>query len=98
MKYRMILASVAILSLAAGPALAGDTADPDRYYYDDPYPAYDPYYDDPYYGSYSGGYGAYYPRSRRKYRRRGRWYGDYRHSTPGGGIQSPAQQGGMRGR
>lgn len=100
MKRTLILAGAALLSLTTVPAQAGDTVDHGAYYYDDDYAAYDPYYDDPYYGSYSGGsYDAYYPRYRGKYGRRGKYHRDRRHyTTRGDGIQSPADQGGNRGR
>ena len=105
MKRVLMLTAAAMIALPAAPALAGDTYD-SGYYDSGSYYPYDDHYSDPYYGSYDSDY--YYGSYKRK-RRYGRRHGNaYRHgsgglgSIPGrysaGGIQTPAQQGGMRGR
>ncbi len=106
MKRALVLTSAALIAGAVMPAIAGDTYDPGDHYYDDSYAPYDPYYDDPYYNGgdyYYGGYYAYKRHSeRRRIRRHRRRYnsdpGDVIGGHSGGGIQTPAQQGGMRGR
>lgn len=109
MKRVLMLTAAAMIALPAAPALAGDTYD-SGYYGSGSYYPYDDYYSDPYYRSYDSDY--YYSRYNRRHRygrRRGGAYtapygtggqgpGSIAGTYSADGSQTPAQQGGMRGR
>ena len=102
MKLRLIPALAIALGVSAAPAFAGDWLSYPDYYdgYDSPfYGGYDDPYYDPYYSPAPRYYrNNRYDRRRARQSRRNARREQRRRERYSDGIQTPAQQGGMRGR